>query len=123
MRGNWHKESESSNSLLQKCCHDVDLICHWMSPQRCAKVSSFGRLSHFRRSDKVADVDFGGPICLFQLLLDSICYKQREIFVIFVFHVLLIIDIFLFVFVCMFCRLGSFILLTRTSGEIGETKN
>ncbi|XP_070207390.1 putative oxidoreductase YteT isoform X2 [Littorina saxatilis] len=77
VRGNWHKESESSNSLLQKCCHDVDLICHWMSPQRCAKVSSFGRLSHFRRSDKPQGA---GDRCL-DCSIESQCpYSAKKIY-------------------------------------------
>ncbi|XP_052796879.1 putative oxidoreductase YteT isoform X4 [Mya arenaria] len=51
VRGNWHKESDSSFSLLAKCCHDVDLICYWMN-HRCDRVSSFGNLSHFCKQDK-----------------------------------------------------------------------
>ena len=54
MRGNWHKESESSPSLLAKCCHDVDLICHWMGDRKCRSVSSFGHLSHFNKENKVS---------------------------------------------------------------------
>lgn len=53
MRGNWHNESESSPSLLAKCCHDVDLVCHWMGEKKCQKVSSFGHLSHFNKENKL----------------------------------------------------------------------
>ncbi|XP_052698497.1 uncharacterized protein LOC128176294 isoform X2 [Crassostrea angulata] len=53
VRGNWHNESESSPSLLAKCCHDVDLVCHWMGERKCQRVSSFGHLSHFNKENKV----------------------------------------------------------------------
>ncbi|MDT0169395.1 Gfo/Idh/MocA family oxidoreductase [Pseudarthrobacter sp. BRE9] len=47
VRGNWRREAESSPFLLAKCTHDVD----WLSfiiGSRPLRVSSFGRLSHFR---------------------------------------------------------------------------
>jgi predicted dehydrogenase len=47
VRGNWRREDESSSFLLAKCTHDVD----WLSfiiGSRPLRVSSFGRLTHFR---------------------------------------------------------------------------
>ncbi|WAQ99086.1 UGNO-like protein [Mya arenaria] len=52
VRGNWSREADSSFALLAKCCHDVDLVCYWMSHRKCERVSSFGNLSHFTANDK-----------------------------------------------------------------------
>ncbi|KAH9965719.1 hypothetical protein BC827DRAFT_1126095 [Russula dissimulans] len=52
VRGNWSKERESSFSLMTKSCHDIDIMCHWFSPDTPVRVSSFGGLQHFRRSGK-----------------------------------------------------------------------
>ncbi|KAG2158803.1 uncharacterized protein EDB93DRAFT_1237632 [Suillus bovinus] len=52
VRGHWKKESESSFSLMTKSCHDVDILCHWLSPAIPTRVSSFGSLQHFRKEKK-----------------------------------------------------------------------
>jgi predicted dehydrogenase len=46
VRGNWRNSKETSPMILQKSCHDMDILL-WLSGQRCTKVSSFGSLRHF----------------------------------------------------------------------------
>ncbi|KAF8897389.1 hypothetical protein BD779DRAFT_1667376 [Infundibulicybe gibba] len=52
VRGNWAREQDSSFSLMTKCCHDIDILCNWLSPATPARVSSFGSIKHFRKSTK-----------------------------------------------------------------------
>ncbi|KAH7916321.1 hypothetical protein BJ138DRAFT_995958 [Hygrophoropsis aurantiaca] len=52
VRGNWAKEHASSFSLMTKSCHDIDILCHWLSPAVPTRVSSFGSLQHFRKEKK-----------------------------------------------------------------------
>ena len=46
VRGNWHKEADSSPMILAKCSHDMDII-QWLTGKSCKKVTSFGTQSHF----------------------------------------------------------------------------
>lgn len=46
VRGDWHREDETSPMLLAKCCHDLDII-QWIVDKPCKKVSSFGELTYF----------------------------------------------------------------------------
>lgn len=46
VRGNWGNSGRSSNMLLQKSCHDLDIL-QWLLDKQCRKVQSFGSLRHF----------------------------------------------------------------------------
>ena len=50
VRGNWGNTAESSNMLLAKSCHDIDLI-QWLIGSKCTHAQSFGSLSYFRREN------------------------------------------------------------------------
>ncbi|WP_149262344.1 Gfo/Idh/MocA family protein [Actinomadura sp. K4S16] len=51
VRGNWRRSDESGPMLMTKSCHDVDWLIHVMGEVP-ARVSSFGRLSHFRPENR-----------------------------------------------------------------------
>ncbi len=50
VRGNWRNSDETSPMLLQKCCHDMDILL-WLTGKHAVSVSSFGSLSHFKSSE------------------------------------------------------------------------
>jgi len=54
VRGNWSREDKASFVLMAKCCHDIDIICSWLTPATPSRISSFGSLTHFRKSAKPA---------------------------------------------------------------------
>lgn len=47
VRGNWRNKEMSSPMILQKCCHDMDILL-WLAGKSCRAVSSFGSLRLFR---------------------------------------------------------------------------
>lgn len=47
VRGNWRNESETSTLMMQKSCHDMDLLV-WLLDSGCRRVSSFGDRTYFR---------------------------------------------------------------------------
>lgn len=53
VRGNWGNAEESSPMLLQKCCHDLDIL-QWMLGKQCKKISSFGSLRYFTEKNAPA---------------------------------------------------------------------
>lgn len=47
VRGNWSNSNTTSPMILQKCCHDMDLLL-WLTGKTCESVSSFGSTYLFK---------------------------------------------------------------------------
>lgn len=50
VRGNWGNSDESSCMILQKTCHDMDILA-WLVGKECTEVHSFGSLSYFTKEN------------------------------------------------------------------------
>ncbi len=50
VRGNWGNSERSSVMLLQKSCHDMDIL-QWLIGKKCKSVQSFGGLTYFTREN------------------------------------------------------------------------
>ena len=53
VRGNWRNDTESSPIIMQKSCHDLDILL-WLTGSHCTKVAAFGGLSYFREENAPA---------------------------------------------------------------------
>ena len=53
VRGNWRNTSLSSPIIMQKSCHDLDILL-WLTGAHCTKVASFGSLTYFKESNAPA---------------------------------------------------------------------
>lgn len=53
VRGNWGNTARSSPMILQKSCHDMDIL-QWLVGQPCRRVQSFGTLSYFTAENRPA---------------------------------------------------------------------
>lgn len=47
VRGNWRNSDETSPMILQKCCHDIDILL-WLMGKKCSRVTSMGNLFWFK---------------------------------------------------------------------------
>lgn len=50
VRGNWNNSQETSPMILQKSCHDMDILL-WLVNSRCTNVHSFGSLKYFKEEN------------------------------------------------------------------------
>lgn len=53
VRGNWRNDILSSPIIMQKSCHDLDILL-WLTGAHCTKVAAFGSLSYFKESSAPA---------------------------------------------------------------------
>ena len=54
VRGNWSDGRTASPMILQKCCHDMDILL-WLSDSHCTRISSFGSLKYFKKENAPED--------------------------------------------------------------------
>ena len=54
VRGNWGNSGRSSCMLLQKSCHDLDIL-QWLLNKNCVKIQSFGALTYFNEDNAPKD--------------------------------------------------------------------
>ena len=50
VRGNWGNSDRSTPMILQKTCHDMDILA-WLIGEKCTELHSFGSLSYFTREN------------------------------------------------------------------------
>lgn len=51
VRGNWRNDTQTSPMIMQKCCHDLDLL-QWYAGSKCKTVYSTGNLSFFNKENQ-----------------------------------------------------------------------
>lgn len=50
VRGNWRNSDKASPIIMQKSCHDMDILL-WLVGSDCKRISSFGSLTYFKESN------------------------------------------------------------------------
>jgi len=94
VRGNWRNDQLSSPIIMQKSCHDLDILL-WLIDAHCTKVAAFGSLSYFKEANAPqgsADRCLDCPVaescrfdarkaylpCLGSWPTDVVCLEQSE---------------------------------------------
>ena len=80
VRGNWRREEDTSPMIMQKCCHDLDLIQYYVGA-RCNEVYSVGGLDYFKAdnrpqgaAERCSDCVYNGNGCPYGT---ETCYVER----------------------------------------------
>ncbi|WP_073590449.1 Gfo/Idh/MocA family protein [Anaerocolumna xylanovorans] len=60
VRGNWRRKDLSSPLIMQKSCHDMDILT-WLVGSEAGRISSFGNLTYFKEDNAPAN---SGKRCL-----------------------------------------------------------
>ncbi len=77
VRGNWRNSIETSPMILQKCCHDMDLL-QYFAGAKCHSISSMGSLFHFKKENQPAGASDRCVSCNY---VDSCPYSAKKIYI------------------------------------------
>lgn len=76
VRGNWRNKELSSPLMLQKSCHDMDVLL-WLIGSDCKKIASFGKLSHFNKKNKPSNA---GSRCVDCKIENECPYSAKKLY-------------------------------------------
>lgn len=76
VRGNWRNKQETSPMILQKCCHDLDLIQYFVG-SKCKRLSSMGSLFHFKKDNQP---EGAASRCMNCKYVDSCLFSAKKIY-------------------------------------------
>lgn len=77
VRGNWRNSIETSSMILQKCCHDMDLL-QYFAGSKCHSISSIGSLAHFKKENQPADAS---DRCVSCKHVETCPYSAKKIYI------------------------------------------
>ncbi len=77
VRGNWNNRATSVPMIMQKCCHDMDLL-QYFAKSRCKCVSSMGDLRYFKAENKPEGAADRCSKCKY---VDSCVYSAKHIYI------------------------------------------
>ena len=66
VRGNWRNEDLSSPMIMQKCCHDFDMLQYLVS-SKCDTIYSVGRTAYFKKENQPKDASDRCQDCKYKL--------------------------------------------------------
>ena len=77
VRGNWRNDTLSSPIIMQKSCHDLDILL-WLTGSHCTKVAAFGSLSYFKESNAPAG---SAARCLECPVAENCRFDARKVYI------------------------------------------
>ena len=77
VRGNWRNDTLSSPIIMQKSCHDLDILL-WLTGSHCTKVAAFGSLSYFKERNAPTG---SAARCLECPVAESCRFDARKVYI------------------------------------------
>ena len=77
VRGNWRNSNESSPLILQKSCHDLDILSWLLDGNSCKKIAAFGNLKYFKKENAP---EGAADRCLECRYIDTCIYSPKKIY-------------------------------------------